>query len=570
MSRTAISCLLLVISVCLYIISFRNPSRITTLFSESSYYLMGLVWGAWIISLVGFCLKKKYSIPSLIRRHRSGLFLTFLLTSIVFTSVPTSLRVLSDEANILSVSKSMIFEKRVDYSPQGFWQYGNFWPVGQREIEKRPLLFPFLTHLIHVGTGYRAANVFATNFFVLWALFFIIYILLRKVVSPLWASSSLVLIASQPALSIAANSGGVDTLNVMLIFLSFACLHRFLSDRTETSFNLLWFTCILLAHTRAESIIFFMITIFLLFIFRTIKIDFFKSSVLYALTPLLLLPIFWLRVLKTNDPEIAHSTQLFAFNFRSFMENNSVFFKNLFSFDFSLPYNNIINLVGLVGLVYLLVAFLRNSRSVVIQKGYPLAVISVVNITALWIIITAYFYGKMDHPVSSRFFLTFIVIGSILASLFIHKITKKRNFRPVYFLIFSFSLFMLYHPTAVEDRFTNSLYLTKEYRYVNDFFKQQAQTDKNFLVITYFPNHLTIHNYGAVHFGYANKNKSSILLRYARHMVSNIFVVQHIDQKTALPMNRTALDPAFKLRTKAELKNSTEMFTRISQVVNKR
>ena len=80
-----------------------------------------------------------------------------LLAVFIFTSSRPYLRILSDEASLLSVSNSMTRYRRVDQITMAKWYYFNFHPVGF-ELDKRPLLFPFLGHLVQAVIGLRPCS----------------------------------------------------------------------------------------------------------------------------------------------------------------------------------------------------------------------------------------------------------------------------------------------------------------------------------------------------------------------------------------------------------------------------
>ena len=147
------------------LITAHDRSWMYNAFTYLSYYIILALSATWALSLVNLYRYKKYNALIFIQQHWRGILASFLLTSVVFVSVPKYFRVLSDETNLLSVAKSMTFYKHVENITEGRWYYEMFWPTPTTGLEKRPFLFPFVVSLAHTLLGYHVENVFILNYF---------------------------------------------------------------------------------------------------------------------------------------------------------------------------------------------------------------------------------------------------------------------------------------------------------------------------------------------------------------------------------------------------------------------
>ena len=93
------------------------------------------------------------SMVSSISTHTGwSLLVSFVLTVSIFSSNPFFYKTLSDETNLLSISRSLLIEKRAYNVTEGLYYYNNFQAL-KHGIPKRPLLHPYLVQWIHLSTA---------------------------------------------------------------------------------------------------------------------------------------------------------------------------------------------------------------------------------------------------------------------------------------------------------------------------------------------------------------------------------------------------------------------------------
>lgn len=553
---------MLATAIVMYALILVRHGWIKDLFSYGAYYLILAMFLFWLMTLTRFIQQNNPNIGKIIWSHKNGILISLVITLIIFISVQPVFRVLSDETNLVAVSKSMAYEKRTDNVTMGKWYYDNYYPLN-REIEKRPLLFPFFTSILHILIGYRPENVFILNFIVLLALFILIYGVLKTILDELWAIVGVTFTASQPIVSQCATSGGFDLFAAVFLLICMIVLYAFLKRPSASMFQLMWVSLIMLANTRYEGVLPLLIIIGFLVALTYVKLDYFKgnSSIIYFSTPLLMLPVVWQRLLVPNSFENPPSVP--PFSWVHFIDNNVIFLKNLVNFQFYLPYATLVNLVGLAGLMVFISSVLINKKKHD-PAVYHFGIIAITLLMVYWVLFTSYYFGKMDHPSSSRFFVIFVIVLSVSAVVFLNNV---KVFREKRFIVVTLAVLMfgLYHTVSVEDKFSRTQLLPREYRFAMDFFKRRSENERGFIIIASRPGQYTVHNYGAVNFSYANEN-ISVLNELKNHLYENVYVIQEILYTTLEPTKETQLDKIYILEKLVESQNNTQYYTRISRV----
>lgn len=550
---------LFVASLALIFIAHRKPSLLFWSNSHFAYYFMLGLFAFWILSLIFFLKEHPWNLIVWSRENRNGLLLSLFLTILIFATVDPYFKILADETNLLSVSKSMVEKRTVDNVTMGKWFYFNYHPTTV-EFEKRPLGFPFLLHIVHQLIGYHAWNAFVLNGLCLLGLFLLLYELGRIFLGVTGACALLLLTAAQPLLSITATSGGFDLASVFFALLCFLALRLFLRKQDFSSFLWLW-TCLLVtSQIRYESPIFFLVVLSGLVWFRYIRRDYLLNPWLIPLSLFLMLPRIWQSMIWSTVSDIQfRPDEALPFNGQHFLDHNRLFFQGLFRFDYFLPYANLVILTGLLGLVVL---FLSNRPASSPERRH-LLIISGTCVVSLWIIVTSYSWGDLTHPASARFGVLFVLVLSFFAAWLLNLISLFRS-RPSLMLSLCGLLLALYHPVSMENRFLNALILTREYRIELDFLRKMGHTQ--LLIIAPRPGQFTVHQYGAVDFNHANANKDQLLNELRRHLYRDIYVFQEIEYKTGEPIKDHQLDTLYRLKPELEIQNTAESFLRFSRV----
>jgi hypothetical protein len=512
-------------------------------YTHLSYYLILLAFGLWC-----FAFSRSLSfagIAGFIRSWRAGILICAALTIVLQLAVPTQFRVLSDEANLVSISKSMLFERKVDKVTEGYWYHENFHPIG-RSIDRRPLMFSFFTHLLHLITGYRVWNAFAVNAAFLFALLFISFFILRRLLSLPAAVAGVLFLASQPVVSQSGNSAGLEMGFTVLFLACSAMLIGFWDGMTSRRAMLIWTTALVFAHTRYEAAALAGILVLSMIIFKKLNWEVIRPYwPVYALSPLTGLPTVWLRLLSPTSSwsELPKDTGIFGVE--HFLRNNRIALEKLPDLSFYLPYNPVVNCAGLAGLVVFVVwAVRRRMAGSGNGTAAPPVLAVVLSLALLWVVLTSYTMADLTQPSQSRFFLPFVVLLTLSAAWLLHHVGALRT-RLDAALALGLCSMLIFFPVSIENRFSDSRQFIRENDHLTRFFKNIG--DRNILIIHSHPGLWTVHDYGAVNFKRANRRSGPLLQMLNKGYFRDIYVVQRLDRVTGKPLPGFTIHPAFKL-----------------------
>ena len=123
--------------------SLTDKKIMTDLFAYASYYLIFALMVTWAVQAVLFLRELNFSLKVLLQRYWPGILIAIVLTVFVFASVAVEFKTLSDETNLLSISGSMLNDKTCYNVTMAKYYYHNLNAIN-REIPKRPLVFPFM------------------------------------------------------------------------------------------------------------------------------------------------------------------------------------------------------------------------------------------------------------------------------------------------------------------------------------------------------------------------------------------------------------------------------------------
>ena len=541
----------------LFIWSLKSKDSMRMLFAHTSYYIISLLLLVWVFQTTILLRTLSFSLTRLLRDYWPGILAALVLTSLVFVSVKVGLKTLSDETNLLSVSRSMATNKTVFNATMAKFYYGNLNPINN-EIENRPLVFPFLVHLLHVLTGLRYQNVFVLNFIVMFLFLSGIYIAVRKFLDPLSGVAAMLFILSYPVLTVFGTSGGYSLLNGAVFVLVMAAAFYFIKTPSSCAFAFLFSSLLVFSNIRYESIVLLLAVPLLLF--RKIKWQHLRDcSYLFFLTPLLCLPFVWQRIPRQAAFETPTGDA--AFSFKALAQNTSMLFKSLVDFNYQIPHAGLLSIVSIIIFIFLFVEISRKKIRLT-QHGCHFLVVLFVSLLILNGVYLSYFFGIYTHPSTARFFLVLSIVlsfGPVALRIF-----KPRLMPAPVLLLLSAVCFLFYHPVAVEGRFINTLTLNRKTEQCINFLSKLD--NKNILIITARPGQYVAMGFGAVDFPYANKNKDLILREFQRHLYTRLIVFQEIEYETGLPNRNDTLHSDYKLNTLYEIQNTATTFLRVSEI----
>jgi hypothetical protein len=543
----------------LLIYSFQSRHTMTELYAGTSYYIIFLLCIVWLFQFIRFLNHLDFSLMKWVKTCLPGIMVSLILTVMVFTAVPVKFKILNDETNLLAVSQSMLYHKEAYRITMAKYYFGNLHPV-EVAVPNRPLLFPFVTHLVHSVLGYHYQNVFILNFLIMFFFLTGVYIAGQKTTDTYSALAAVILVLTYPVFTIYGTSGGYDLFSTLFFAIVMTVLYRFLKSPNPEGFAFLWISLLMFSNIRYESCIFF----FIILIASTqyIKLEYFKShTYVFTLTPILSLPFIWQRLLSIGTYENPQDAALFSI--QSFLKHGKILIENFLNLPLDLPYAGLLNIAALGIIGYLIKQILTKK---LVLKPYQIyfGCIFAGCLVMMLVIVLSHHLGRFDLPTQARLFMYFCVFASLtpifLKNLMPAWITGKK------LLIASTVLFLFYNPIAVEHRFINRLLTTRLHHQSRSYI--DALDDRNVLIITPYAGQFTAMNYGAVNFNYANQNTDTLMDELQKDLYSKIIVIQEIDSSTQMPKgNNQRLDPAFKLKTLHQIQVIKGVYLRFSSVV---
>ena len=373
-------------------------ASVALLFDQVIYPFLWLLFISWIF----------FVFRSLrVSREQIGLGLSALiLTAVVFTMIHTKLRIFADEVNLMASSQALYLFGRAAYVTEGIW-HGQALIVLSSELDPRPLYFPFLVHLAHLIRNYSIINVFLINTLSLVLLLVAIgHTFLRRF--GIWtALAAQLLILSQPIVLLGATSGGFELFFCATLFLVLALADSFIVRPSATSFRALFYSGLILAHSRYEGVVYLVMIFGSLLFWRDFR-QMILRPVQIAIISIVLLPVIIHRVLTIDQPPWLLKSGMFSV--WNLIDNNLTFLRSLIHIA-NLPFNPVLNLVGFCVIVCGTVAnFIRNGN-----KDRGILAIALLSFWGSWIMVTAYAPSDIFEPVVQRYFISFSIFFALAA-----------------------------------------------------------------------------------------------------------------------------------------------------------
>ena len=506
----------------------------------------------WVLTLTtaAHLARKTYSVPTHALRY--GLLTGVLTLAVIALSVEFGFRVLSDEANLVGISRQLLFDGEPAIPLQSRWSFDRFWTI-ETQLPKRPLLYPFLVSWLHRVSGYRIENAFATNLMILFALVTFIFTLASRWKGTLGGVTAVLFVIAQPIIALTATSAGYDLLAASLFLISLVLTSRYFKrpdpeNLADLVLGLLW-----LSHVRYEGILLIPFVAFFVWRDKSFSNSWLeRHQGLVVLVPLLLLPRLWQHALTWGVQGQFSPLGL------SFVWQNGVdLITGIFTHNETLPYAQWLSWMALAS--FSLALTLPSSRSLIhyhFKKSYvwvPLALFSVDQIVRFLVSGVSYL-----DPNTFRLFISLQIAMGFLLFYSLHVLRTPSN---VIVLVGVF-FWVTYHPRAVENRSYRSMDSLFETKLVHEFL--DTIPNQRVLLITDRPGNYTIREVGAVDFAFANKNLSPLVQELSDHLYDNIYVVQRIPFATQASV-ATTLGDSVTLEPVFEHQTTLKHFLRISR-----
>lgn len=480
-------------------------------------------------------------------------------------------KILMDEIMLLGTSMSMHLDKTAVVPMRGHDIQGAF-QLMAGQLDKRPLLQPFLVSLLHGATGYRPENVFVLNTVLTYVLLALTYLLGARLAGRGAGAVAVLLLASLPLLAQNATGGGFELLNLVLIVTTLLLGMRYLARRDGPSQDALGLSTILLANTRYESAI-YLLPVGLMMVWVWWQRRQPLATGLLPVMPLLMLPAAWQnRVfsVRASSWELAGQPGYERVFSPGYIPDNLGHALN-FLFSPTGEHSNslVLSALGCLALPFFVLWCAK--RLPRLRETAPEAAavtIFAIGFAAHTLLLLCYFWGKFDDPVIRRLslplHLMFVVAVVVVAAELGRGVRTWRVLAAVTGAgFFAFSL-----PAMARHDYSLDYYVGREMEWRREFIA--AHPERDYLFIDNNSIIWITHKVSGTPIQQANEKKGVIAFNLRNRIFTSIFVFQRLDVDPATGavtvQKDDRLDPAYKLETVWERRFTPLTVSRISRV----
>ncbi|MEY3775579.1 MAG: hypothetical protein RLZZ129_2359 [Verrucomicrobiota bacterium] len=481
-------------------------------------------------------------------------------------------KILMDEAMLLGTSMSLHFEKMALVPMRGHDIQGAFQILGG-ELDKRPLLQPFLVSLLHDFTGYRPENAFVLNTLLTFVLLGLAYACGRRLGGRGAGAVGVLLLTTLPLLAQNATGGGFELLNLVMILSTLLLAMRWVERRDAGSQEALVLSAVLLALTRYESVLFLLpVALLILWIWWRERRPVLSWTVVFS--PLLLVPYaLHNRVFRARESawELASQPGYERPFSPAYVPDNLAHALNFF-FDTTGEQSNslLLAVLGFIALPFFVLWMVRTlPRLRTVAPAQAALAVFALGFAAHTALLMGYFWGRFDDPVIRRLSLP-LNLWLVLAI-----ITVAAEFRggPTRWRVLAglalAGLFGASLPSMARHDYSLDYYIGREIAWRREF--MAAHPEKDYLFIDNSSIFWITHRVSATPMMQTVLNKESLLFNHRNHTFSAFYVYQRLDvnpETGELTVQwDDVLGPDYRLETVWERRFTPLTVSRISRVV---
>lgn len=481
-------------------------------------------------------------------------------------------KILMDEAMLLGTSMSLHFEKMALVPMRGHDIQGAFQILGG-ELDKRPLLQPFLVSLLHDFTGYRPENVFVLNTLLTFVLLGLAYACGCRLAGRGAGAVAVLLLTTLPLLAQNATGGGFELLNLVMILSTLLLAMRWVERRDAGSQEALVLSAVLLALTRYESVLFLLpVALLILWIWWRERRPVLSWTVVFS--PLLLVPYaLHNRVFRARESawELASQPGYERPFSPAYVPDNLAHALNFF-FDTTGEQSNslLLAVLGFVALPFFVLWMVRTlPRLHTVAPAQAALAVFALGFAAHTALLMGYFWGRFDDPVIRRLSLP-LNLWLVLAI-----IAVAAEFRggPARWRVLAglalAGLFGASLPSMARHDYSLDYYIGREIAWRREF--MAAHPEKDYLFIDNSSIFWITHRVSATPMMQTVLNKESLLFNHRNHTFSAFYVYQRLDVNPETGELTVQWDdmlgPDYRLETVWERRFTPLTVSRISRVV---
>ncbi len=505
-----------------------------------------------------------------LQRHWPGLAVGLLVAVFWQVHEPHDFKILFDEHVLGGIARVMHYERQGAYAAYAHYANSHLTTLAL-DVDKRPLMYPFVVSVLHDLTGFRPENSFVANALISFALLMVTYGVGAALGGRGVGAFGQLLLAGLPLIAQNATGGGFDLLNMTGIAVFFATAWNYWRQTGAGGLNLCVFTGVALASCRYESML-FLGALMVLAILKWVREGRISLTLAAALSPPLAIPpmminqIFW----TGGGGSYFQTTADNFLNVKYIPENLEHAVVFLFNPDFQSNNSVLLSLVGVVALILTLVWILKRLPEIWRATGPELPLLlSVGGVLANTSISMLSFWGHWDEPLVSRFSLP-LQLAFVWCAMF--ALTRWLNGRTApAWLVGGTALYAVVAaaPVSSEAYMTNEFQTYVSYRWAGDYVRKHA--DQSVLIVTRASVMFTLYGQPNIPIGLADREPLKVVNTVSLGLYRDVWVIQEyvlngpLNAWVEFPSAR--LDQRIQLKPMAEFACNTMYHIRISRVV---
>ncbi len=503
-------------------------------------------------------------------RHWPGLLAGVLVAGFWQVHEPHDFKILFDEHVLGGIARVMHYDREGAYAAFAHFSNGHLTTIGL-DVDKRPLMYPFVVSVLHDVTGFRPENSFLANALVSFVLLMVIYGAGTALGGRMVGCFGQMLLAGLPLIAQNATGGGFDLLNMTAIAVFFLTAWNYWRQPGTGGLDLCVFTGVALSNCRYESLLFLAVVMGLALLKWTREGRISLTLAAALSPPLALPPILINQIFLTGGGGAYFQTTADNFlNLKYVPEKHTHAVVFLFGVDFQSNNSILLSVVGVVALILTLVWIVKRLPAVWRESGPELPLLLVtLGVLGETSISMLSFWGHWDEPLVSRFSLP-LHLAFVWCAMF--ALARWLNGRqPPAWIIGGAAVYAVVAaaPVSSEAYMTNEFQTYVSYHWAGDYVRKHA--DDSVLIVTRASVMFTLYGQPNVAIGVANRWPLKIVNTVPLGLYREVWVIQEyvlngrLNAWVEFPSAR--LDQRIELKPMIEFACSTTYHIRISRVV---
>ena len=481
---------------------------------------------------------------------------------------PTEFKIVMDEPMLVAMSQGMHVQRSTTMPVRSYTISGvkEYWGGFQ---DKRPLLFPFLLSVVHDATGYRVENVFWLNKALVFALLILVWHLGRRLDIKFGGPMMLLWLCGWPILAQNACGGGFEILNLLLVMLVVAAAWQFLARSDYDTEAFLLCSCMLLAHTRYESVLYLLVFAGI-WLTRSLVSKRWSLSWYSVISPLFLVPILWQRQVVSSPAsgvpwQFRHGDD-HAFGFDYIFSNLQHALRFLAVPNAESAGSALFGILGLLALLGFAICVIWQKNRVAPEFK---ALCWVVGCVLLCFgVFLSYHWGQLDDPVASRLVLPLVGVMGMAVCAIRPLLMPTVHMGRIILGVFTLWIVGYVLPVVNQYRYSQNNIHTTIFRWARE---EVARTNaRSPLVITYQERLWSIYGYSSLSLTKAATRLPQIEFHRGAQTFDEVFLIQHFfddpSTRQKIPLRGSRFVDGIGLETVAEKSFYPFNVVRISRV----